>query len=209
MHLLCTCHAHAMHMQVLANILVQRHTPWGSPKLTLARWLHNVVVTCMLVEAHPTARTLSPPQLHLHPALHSHPHPSIRASSRRTPPRRDHASSGGSSRACGTTTCTTATAAHPTSSSSATQQGQTLLPVGALELGCCASILRARLAATLWVGQHPQGTRLSPWAPIHRLACSVVESTAFEHPGHLDYALEWSGAARVLSGHQAPVTKRQ
>lgn len=42
-------------LQVLTNILVQRHTPWGSPKLTLARWLHNVVATCMLVEAHTTA----------------------------------------------------------------------------------------------------------------------------------------------------------
>jgi len=42
-------------LQVLTNILVQRYTPWGTAKLTLARWLHNVVVTCMLVEAHTTA----------------------------------------------------------------------------------------------------------------------------------------------------------
>jgi hypothetical protein len=42
-------------LQVLSNILVQRHTPWGAPKSKLARWAHNVLVTFLLVEAHTTA----------------------------------------------------------------------------------------------------------------------------------------------------------
>ena len=41
-------------LQVLVNILVQRMTPWGSPKRRLARWCHNVLVTSMLTEAHST-----------------------------------------------------------------------------------------------------------------------------------------------------------
>jgi len=39
-------------LQVLVNILVQRHTPWGAAKSKLARWLHNVLVIEMLVESH-------------------------------------------------------------------------------------------------------------------------------------------------------------
>lgn len=45
-------------LQVLTNIIAQRHTPWGTPKRTLARWLHNVVVTWLLVESHTTASQL-------------------------------------------------------------------------------------------------------------------------------------------------------
>lgn len=41
-------------MQVLVSILVQRHTPWGTPKVRLARWLHNVVVPGLLTESHST-----------------------------------------------------------------------------------------------------------------------------------------------------------
>ena len=45
-------------LQVLTNIVAQRHTPWGTPKRTLARWLHNIVVTWLLVESHTTASQL-------------------------------------------------------------------------------------------------------------------------------------------------------
>ena len=38
--------------QVLVNILVQRHTPWGAPKSLLARLLHNVILIEVLVESH-------------------------------------------------------------------------------------------------------------------------------------------------------------
>ena len=43
-------------IQVLSNILVQRHTPWGSAKSRLARWLHNVIVIEMLVESHSNSK---------------------------------------------------------------------------------------------------------------------------------------------------------
>ena len=39
-------------LQVLVNILVQRHTPWGAVKTRLARGLHNIVVIWMLTESH-------------------------------------------------------------------------------------------------------------------------------------------------------------
>mmetsp|Transcript_31584 Transcript_31584/g.87100 ORF Transcript_31584/g.87100 Transcript_31584/m.87100 type:complete len:295 (-) Transcript_31584:70-954(-) len=39
-------------LQVLVNILVQRHTPWGAVKSRAARAIHNVVVTWMLTESH-------------------------------------------------------------------------------------------------------------------------------------------------------------
>uniref|UniRef100_A0A6U3QQ77 Fatty acid hydroxylase domain-containing protein n=1 Tax=Ditylum brightwellii TaxID=49249 RepID=A0A6U3QQ77_9STRA len=39
-------------LQVIVNILVQRTTPWGSVKTRLARALHNIFVTWMLVESH-------------------------------------------------------------------------------------------------------------------------------------------------------------
>ena len=39
-------------LQVLVNITVQRHTPWGSVKSRLARALHNIIVTWMLTESH-------------------------------------------------------------------------------------------------------------------------------------------------------------
>ena len=39
-------------LQVLVNIAVQRHTPWGNVKSRLARILHNVIVTAMLTESH-------------------------------------------------------------------------------------------------------------------------------------------------------------
>ncbi|CAK0873441.1 unnamed protein product [Prorocentrum cordatum] len=39
-------------LQVLVNIIVQRHTPWGGAKSRLARIVHNVVVTWMLTESH-------------------------------------------------------------------------------------------------------------------------------------------------------------
>lgn len=42
-------------MQVLINIVVQRHTPWGSIKSRLARVLHNIIVTWMLTESHSPA----------------------------------------------------------------------------------------------------------------------------------------------------------
>ena len=42
-------------LQVIVNILVQRHTPWGAVKSKLARWLHNIIVTFMLTEAHTSA----------------------------------------------------------------------------------------------------------------------------------------------------------
>mmetsp|Transcript_52286 Transcript_52286/g.170045 ORF Transcript_52286/g.170045 Transcript_52286/m.170045 type:complete len:251 (-) Transcript_52286:172-924(-) len=41
-------------LQVFVNICVQRHTVWGSPKSRLARWLHNILVTMLLSEAHST-----------------------------------------------------------------------------------------------------------------------------------------------------------
>ena len=53
-----SCHRTVNHslvdgaLQVLVNILVQRHTPWGTTKTRLARWCHNVVITFILVEAH-------------------------------------------------------------------------------------------------------------------------------------------------------------
>lgn len=46
-------------LQVLVNILVQRHTPWGQAKSRLARALHNVVVTWMLTESHTASPTPS------------------------------------------------------------------------------------------------------------------------------------------------------
>ena len=39
-------------LQVLINILVQRHTPWGMVKSRLARAIHNVLVVWMLTESH-------------------------------------------------------------------------------------------------------------------------------------------------------------
>ncbi len=44
-------------LQVLVNITVQRHTPWGTVKSRLARALHNVIVTWMLTESHSTSPT--------------------------------------------------------------------------------------------------------------------------------------------------------
>lgn len=44
-------------LQVLVNILVQRHAPWGAVKTRLARVLHNVLVIWMLTEAHSAAPT--------------------------------------------------------------------------------------------------------------------------------------------------------
>eukprot|EP00656_Telonema_subtile_P022077 TRINITY_DN23137_c0_g1_i1.p1 TRINITY_DN23137_c0_g1~~TRINITY_DN23137_c0_g1_i1.p1 ORF type:complete len:259 (+),score=21.68 TRINITY_DN23137_c0_g1_i1:148-924(+) len=44
-------------LQVLVNIFVQRHTPWGGVKSRLARAIHNVVVTWMLTESHTAAPT--------------------------------------------------------------------------------------------------------------------------------------------------------
>lgn len=44
-------------LQVLVNILVQRHTPWGMVKTRLARALHNVLVIWMLCESHSAATT--------------------------------------------------------------------------------------------------------------------------------------------------------
>ena len=41
--------------QVLVNIAVQRHTPWGAVKSRLARALHNVFVIWFLVESHTAA----------------------------------------------------------------------------------------------------------------------------------------------------------
>eukprot|EP00658_Telonema_sp_P-2_P032373 TRINITY_DN23990_c0_g1_i5.p1 TRINITY_DN23990_c0_g1~~TRINITY_DN23990_c0_g1_i5.p1 ORF type:complete len:183 (+),score=41.23 TRINITY_DN23990_c0_g1_i5:45-551(+) len=43
-------------LQVLVNIMVQRHSLWG-PKSRLARALHNIVVTWMLTESHTCAPT--------------------------------------------------------------------------------------------------------------------------------------------------------
>lgn len=42
-------------MQVLINIAVQRHTPWGLVKSRMARVLHNIIVTWMLTESHSPA----------------------------------------------------------------------------------------------------------------------------------------------------------
>lgn len=39
-------------LQVLVNILVQRHTVWGSVKTRFARALHNILVIWMLTESH-------------------------------------------------------------------------------------------------------------------------------------------------------------
>lgn len=39
-------------IQVLLNIMVQRHTLWGSVKTRLGRALHNILVTWMLTESH-------------------------------------------------------------------------------------------------------------------------------------------------------------
>jgi hypothetical protein len=44
-------------LQVLVNILVQRHTVWGRVKTRLARALHNVIVIWMLTESHSAAPT--------------------------------------------------------------------------------------------------------------------------------------------------------
>jgi hypothetical protein len=44
-------------LQVLVNILVQRHTPWGSAKSRIARVLHNIIVTWMLTESHAASPT--------------------------------------------------------------------------------------------------------------------------------------------------------
>lgn len=41
-------------VQVLVSICVQRHTPWGTVKVRLARWLHNIIVTGLLSESHST-----------------------------------------------------------------------------------------------------------------------------------------------------------
>jgi hypothetical protein len=56
-----SCHRTVNHglvdgmLQVLVNILVQRHTPWGEAKTRLARCCHNVAITFMLVESHSTS----------------------------------------------------------------------------------------------------------------------------------------------------------
>ena len=42
-------------LQVLVNIFVQRHTPWGAVKSRLARALHNVLVIWFLTESHTAA----------------------------------------------------------------------------------------------------------------------------------------------------------
>ena len=44
-------------LQVLVNILVQRHTVWGLVKSRLARAVHNVLVIWMLTESHTAAPT--------------------------------------------------------------------------------------------------------------------------------------------------------
>jgi len=44
-------------LQVLVNIFVQRHTPWGSVKSRCARAIHNVIVTWMLTESHAACPT--------------------------------------------------------------------------------------------------------------------------------------------------------
>jgi sterol desaturase/sphingolipid hydroxylase (fatty acid hydroxylase superfamily) len=44
-------------MQVYINILVQRKTPWGAAKTRCARFLHNIIVTWMLVESHTASPT--------------------------------------------------------------------------------------------------------------------------------------------------------
>jgi hypothetical protein len=44
-------------MQVLVNIIVQRHTPWGSAKSRIARAIHNILVTWMLTESHSASPT--------------------------------------------------------------------------------------------------------------------------------------------------------
>jgi sterol desaturase/sphingolipid hydroxylase (fatty acid hydroxylase superfamily) len=45
-------------LQVLVNILVQRHTLWGTAKSRLARVLHNIIVTWMLTESHSSSPDL-------------------------------------------------------------------------------------------------------------------------------------------------------
>ena len=47
-------------LQVIVNILVQRHNPWGTAKSRVARWLHNVIVIAMLVESHSNAKRPKP-----------------------------------------------------------------------------------------------------------------------------------------------------
>jgi len=42
-------------LQVIVNIIVQRHTPWGIVKSRLARAIHNFVVIWMLTESHTSA----------------------------------------------------------------------------------------------------------------------------------------------------------
>ena len=44
-------------LQVLVNIMVQRHTPWGLVKSRLARVCHNMLVIWMLVESHTSSPT--------------------------------------------------------------------------------------------------------------------------------------------------------
>ena len=159
-------------LQVLTNILVQRHTPWGAPKLTLARWLHNVIVTCMLVEVRTAALTLILSlmlALALALALALTLAPTLTLSlTRHTPPRRGRASSGGSSRVCVTTTSTTATAAHPTSSSSATQHGS-----NALRGQCPSSGPAPSRGAPGGSGRQPPGGEAAPLlSPSHCLGCS-------------------------------------
>lgn len=46
-------------LQVIVNIAVQRHTPWGSVKSRLARALHNLIVTWMLTESHTSTSRLN------------------------------------------------------------------------------------------------------------------------------------------------------
>ena len=119
-------------LQVLTNIVAQRHTPWGTPKRTLARWLHNVVTTWLLVESHTTA-----PQLRLARRL---PWLRVQLVGKETPPAAYGPSLARRSahppeptpmlaflragfRACEGTTCTTGTAALRISSFLATSTG--------------------------------------------------------------------------------------
>lgn len=46
-------------MQVVVNIAVQRHTPWGSIKSRTARACHNLIVTWMLTESHTSTDKLN------------------------------------------------------------------------------------------------------------------------------------------------------
>jgi hypothetical protein len=69
-------------LQVLVNILVQRHTVWGRVKTRLARTLHNVLVIWMLTESHSAAPTpclwrrwCIGVRLHCHHHHHSPPPP--------------------------------------------------------------------------------------------------------------------------------------